>query len=152
MFILIYDLTPLKWMNSKSKFDLWRHRSLRITKTLQKQKIMFMVKKSLLTAKFETVFLKFRSGYTSLRDKRSSDLSQDAVREFVEGDSHKSTHKLMFYLATLQSIICRHSEKIGKVSKLVIWVPHTQNEKLKEHRISIRTRLLLLRQRNYLFL
>ena len=50
-----------------------------------------------------------------------------------------------------QYTICRHLEKMGKVSKLGVWVPHALSEKNKADRLSIATSLLS-RQRNDPFL
>ena len=50
-----------------------------------------------------------------------------------------------------QSTICHHLKKMGKVSKLGVWVPYAFSEKNKADRLSIATSLLS-RQRNYPFL
>ena len=61
-----------------------------------------------ITAKFETVFSKFRSDDSSLRDEPSSgpssDLDQDALRELVECNSHKNTREFALDLNTSQSV------------------------------------------------
>ena len=45
-------------------------------------------------------------------------------------------------LNTSQFAICRHLEKMGKVSKLGVWVPHTLSEKNKADHLLIATSLL----------
>ena len=59
----------------------------------------------------------------------SSDLNQDALKELVECNPYKSTQELVLDFNTFQSTISCHLKKIGKVSKLDIWVPYTLTEK-----------------------
>ena len=66
-------------------------------------------------------------------------------------NTHWSTWELALDLNTSQFTICCHLKKIGKMSKLGIWIPHTLSEKNKENIISIATSLLS-RQRNDQFL
>ena len=94
-------------------------------------------------------FSRFRSSDTFLIDKcrpeRLSDLDQDAFREFVEFNRHKSTQELALDLnLTLL-------EKDQKLSEWSVWVLHDFIENNKEDRISIATSLLS-RQRNNSFL
>ena len=80
-------------------------------------------------------FVKFRSGDTSLKDEprpgRSSDFDTEALKSLVECNACQSTRELADKLNTSQSTICRHLEKMGKVSKLGVWVPHAISEKNK---------------------
>ena len=100
-------------------------------------------------------FVKFRSGDTSLTDEprpgRSSDFDAEALKSLVECNPHQSTLELADKLNTSQSTICRHLEKMGKVSLLSVWVLHVLNEKNKADCLSIATSLLS-RQRNDPFL
>ena len=95
----------------------------------------------------------FLSGDTSLKDEprpgRSSDFDAEALKSLVECNARQSN--LDFKLNTSQSAICRHLEKMGKVSKLGVWVPHAHSRKNKADRLSIATSLLS-RQRNDPFL
>ena len=83
-------------------------------------------------------FVKFRSGDTSLKDEprqgRSSDFDAETLKALVECNARQSTQKLADKLNTLKSIICRHLKKMGKVSKLGVWVSHALNEKNKADR------------------
>ena len=103
---------------------------------------MFMAKGSLLTTKSKTGFQSFVLR-NEPRPGCSSDLDQDALRELVEYNLHKSRWESALDLNTSQTTICHHLKKIGKVSKLGILV--------KENHISIATSFLS-RQRNDLFL
>ena len=85
------------------------------------------------------------------RPGRSSDFDAEALKSLVECNARQSTRELADKLNTSQSTICRHLEKMGKVSKLGVWVPHALSEKNKADRLSIATSLLS-RQRNNLFL
>ena len=80
-------------------------------------------------------FVKFCSGDTSLKDEqrpgRSSDFDDDALKALVEYNPRQSTQELADKLNTSQSTICRHLEKMEKVSKLGVWVPHVLSEKNK---------------------
>ena len=69
----------------------------------------------------------------------------------MECNACQSIWDLAGKLNTSQSTICRHLEKMGKVSKLGVWVPHALSEKNKADRLSIATSLLS-RQRNDPFL
>ena len=72
------------------------------------------------------------SGDTSLKDKSSQGCSLDfdagALKALVECNARHSTREVVDNLNTSQSTICRHLEKMGKVSKLGIWVPHALSE------------------------
>ena len=82
-------------------------------------------------------FSKFRSGDTSLRDKirqgRSSDLNQGALKDLAEYNLHKNTQDLSLDFNTSQSTICGNLKKIGKVTKLGVWLPRNLSEKNKEN-------------------
>ena len=74
------------------------------------------------------------------RLEHSSDLNQATLRELVECNLCKSIQEL----TGSQHILINNlmpQEKIGKVSKLCIGVPHTRSEKDKEDCISIMTSL-----------
>ena len=95
-------------------------------------------------------FVKFCSGDTSLKDEprpgRSSDFDDDALKALLEYNPCQSTQELTDKLNMSQSTICRHLEKMVKVSKLGIWVPHALREKNKADRLSIATSLLYDRE------
>ena len=59
---------------------------------------------------------------------RSSDFDDEALKSLVECNACQITQELADKLNTSQSIICRHLEKMGKVSKLGVWVPHALSE------------------------
>ena len=82
---------------------------------------------------------------------RSSDFDAEALKSLVECNACQSTQELADKLNTSQSAICRHLEKMGKVSKLGVWVPHTLSENNKADHLLIETNLLS-RQRNDSFL
>ena len=104
--------------------------SLRITKMLQKQLSLW--------PKCHYWFSKFHSGNMSLRDEprpgHSSDLDQDALRELVKCNPHKSILELSFDFNIPQSTMCSHLTSI--------WVSHTLSEKYKEDYIFIMSSLL----------
>ena len=100
-------------------------------------------------------FVKFLSGDTSLKDEprpgRSSNFDAEALKSLVECNARQSTRELAGKLNASQSTICRHLEKMEKVSKLGVWFPHALSEKNKADQLSIATSLLS-RQRNNPFL
>ena len=77
-------------------------------------------------------------------------LNQNIWKELVECNPSKSTSEFALDLNALQTTICNHLKKTGKVYKMDIWIPHILSEKNKENHISIATSLLS-RQRNGLF-
>ena len=77
----------------------------------------------------------------------SSDFDDDGLKALVEYNPRQSTRELADKLNTSQSTICRHLEKMGKVSKLGVWVPHALSEEKEADHFSIVTSLLS-RQRN----
>ena len=83
-------------------------------------------------------FVKFRSADTSLKDEprqgHTSDFDTEALKSLVECNAHQSTQELADKLNTSEYTICRHLEKMGKVSKLGVWVPHALSEKNKADR------------------
>ena len=93
--------------------------------------------------------------FWSLKDEprpgRSSDFDAEAVKSLVECNARHSTRELADKLNTSQSAICRHLEKMGKVSKLGVWVPQALSENHKTDRLSIATSFLS-QQRNDPFL
>ena len=97
-------------------------------------------------------FWKFNSDDISLRDEPrpgcSSDLDQNALRKLGEC---RGTQELAHDFNTSQSTICYHLKKIGKVSKLGVWVPHTLSQENKKDHLSVVTSLLS-RQENDMFI
>ncbi|KAG5348093.1 SETMR methyltransferase, partial [Acromyrmex charruanus] len=85
-------------------------------------------------------FAKFRSGDTTLKDGpragRPSDLDDNLLKAMLEQNSRQSTRDIAGRSNTSQSTVCRHLEKLGKVSKLGVWVPHNLSERNKEDRNS----------------
>ncbi|XP_029053578.2 histone-lysine N-methyltransferase SETMAR-like [Osmia bicornis bicornis] len=73
-------------------------------------------------------FAKFRSGDTSFQDEpkpgRSTDVDDNVLKVLVKQNPRQTTRKLADKMRTSQSTICRHLEKLGKVSKLGVWFPH----------------------------
>ena len=119
-------------------------------------KITSVYSQSIITdCQVQNWFSKFHFGDISLKEEprlgHSSDLDQNALRELVECNPHKRTWELALDLNTSQSTICHHLKKIGKVSKLGVWIPHSLSEKNKEDYILIATSLLS-RLKNDLFL
>ncbi|XP_043260411.1 histone-lysine N-methyltransferase SETMAR-like [Colletes gigas] len=91
-------------------------------------------------------FIKFRSEDTTLKDEpragRPSDFDDNLLKAILEQNPRKSTRGIAERLNTSQSTVNRHLEKLGKVSKLGVWVPHNLSERNKEDRMSIATSLL----------
>ncbi|XP_023237751.1 histone-lysine N-methyltransferase SETMAR-like [Centruroides sculpturatus] len=91
-------------------------------------------------------FTKFRSGDFSLKDDerpgRSSDFDDDVLKALIEQNPRQTTRELAEKLHTSQSTINRHLQKLGKVSKLGVWVPHNLSERNKADRRSIAATLL----------
>ncbi|CAK9820139.1 Histone-lysine N-methyltransferase SETMAR [Anthophora quadrimaculata] len=91
-------------------------------------------------------FIKFRSGDTTLKDEpragRLSDFDDNLLKAILEQNPRQSTRGIAERLNTSQSTVNRHLEKLGKVSKLGVWVPHNLSERNKEDRMSIATSLL----------
>ncbi|XP_023244408.1 histone-lysine N-methyltransferase SETMAR-like [Centruroides sculpturatus] len=90
-------------------------------------------------------FTKFRSGDFSLKDDerpgRSSDFD-DVLKVLIEQNPRQTTRELAEKLHRSQSTINRHLQKIGKVSKLGVWVPHNLSELNKADRRSTAATLL----------
>ena len=85
----------------------WEYKNNKIaTETFKK---IFIVDDQgvMIDCKSET-FSKFISSNMIERPEHTLDLNQDALRELVECNLHKSTQELTFDLNTLQSIICCH--------------------------------------------
>lgn len=91
-------------------------------------------------------FAKFCSGDTTLKDEPRaecpSDLDENLLKAILEQNPCQSTRDIAGRLNTSQSTICRYLEKLGKVSKLGVWVSHNLSERNKEDRMSIATSLL----------
>ncbi|XP_043510306.1 histone-lysine N-methyltransferase SETMAR-like isoform X2 [Frieseomelitta varia] len=89
-------------------------------------------------------FAKFRSGDTILKDEpragRPSDLDDNLLKAILEQNLRQSTIDIAGRLNTSQSTVCLYLEKLGKVSKLGVWVPHNLSERNKEDRISYNRR------------
>ena len=79
--------------------------------------------------------VKFRSGDMSLKDEprpgRSWDFDAEALKSLVECSACQSIRGLADKLNMSQTNICHHLEKMEKVSKLGVWVPHALSEKNK---------------------
>ena len=73
-------------------------------------------------------FVKFHSGDMTLKDEprpgHSSAFDAEALKSLVECNACQSTRELADKLNMSQSTILRHLEKMGKVSKLGVWIPH----------------------------
>ncbi|XP_043258594.1 histone-lysine N-methyltransferase SETMAR-like [Colletes gigas] len=91
-------------------------------------------------------FAKFRSGDTSLQDEsklgRSTDIDDSVLKVLVEQNLRQITRKLADKLKSSLSTICRHLEKLRKVSQLGVWVSHNLLEKNKVDRMAVDTSLL----------
>ena len=70
------------------------------------------------------------------------DFDAEALKALVDCNACQSTQELADKLNTSQSTICCHLEKIGKVSKLGVWLPHALSEKNKADDLLIATSLL----------
>lgn len=91
-------------------------------------------------------FIKFRSGDTTLKDElragRPSDFDDNLLKAILEQNPRQSTRGIAKRLNTSQSTVNRHLQKLWKVCKLGVWVPHNLSERNKEDRMSIATSLL----------
>ncbi|CAL1289207.1 unnamed protein product [Larinioides sclopetarius] len=91
-------------------------------------------------------FVKFHSGDMTLKDElragHPSDFVDNLLKAVLEQNPRQSTRCIEERLNTSQSTVIRHLEKLGKVSKLGVWVPHNLSERNKEDRMSIATSLL----------
>ena len=80
--------------------------------------------------------MKFRSGNTSLKDELrpgcSSDFDAEALKSLVQCNACQSTQLLAEKLNTSKSTICCHLEKMGNVSMLGVWVPHSLSDKWQQ--------------------
>lgn len=89
---------------------------------------------------------KFRSGDTTLKDEprvgHPSDFDDNLLKAILEQNPRQSTRGIAERLNTSQSTVNRHLQKLGKVCKLGVWVPHNLSERNKEDRMSIATSLL----------
>ncbi|XP_014609810.1 PREDICTED: histone-lysine N-methyltransferase SETMAR-like [Polistes canadensis] len=91
-------------------------------------------------------FVKFRFGDTSLKDEpragRPSDFDDNLLKTILDQNPRQSTRGIAKRLNISKSTVNRHLEKLGKVSKLKVSVPHNLSEQNKEDRVSIATNLL----------
>ena len=91
----------------------------KMLQSLQRKFVVFMITVSLLTIKSKTGF-QFGSGDMLLRDelgpKCPADHNQNALRELMECNPHKSIKESVLDLSKSQSTICYHLKKIGNVS------------------------------------
>lgn len=95
---------------------------------------MFMVK-------VENWFAKFNFGEMKSKVGHLSNFDDDALKSLVKSNRWKRAQGLIVeILNTLQSTICRHLEKIRKISKLDVWI-------LNKNKSS---ELLINENRNYL--
>ncbi|XP_043258025.1 histone-lysine N-methyltransferase SETMAR-like [Colletes gigas] len=81
--------------------------------------------------------------YDEPRPGRPSDFDDNLLKVILGQNPRQSTRIIAERLNTSQATVNRHLEKLGKVSKLGVWVPHNLNERNKEDRMSIATSLLL---------
>lgn len=90
-------------------------------------------------------FAKFRSGditwKDALRAGRPSDFNDDLLKARLEQNPRHSTRYMAESLNTSQSTVIRHLEKLRKLSKVGVWVPHNLSERNKD-RMSIDTSLI----------
>ncbi|CAK9796133.1 Histone-lysine N-methyltransferase SETMAR [Anthophora plagiata] len=88
-------------------------------------------------------FAKFRSGDISLQYEpkpgRSTDIDDHALKVLMEQNPRQTTRELADKMETSQSTVCCHLEKLGKVCKLDVWVPHALSEKNEADRMAIAT-------------
>ncbi|XP_015185986.1 PREDICTED: histone-lysine N-methyltransferase SETMAR-like [Polistes dominula] len=91
-------------------------------------------------------FVKFRSGDMTLKDepraRRPSDFDDNLLKAVLEQNPRQSTRCIAERLNTSQSTVIRHLGKLGKISKLGVWVPYNLSEQNKEDLMSIATSLL----------
>jgi len=91
-------------------------------------------------------FNRFRAGNETLTDEprsgRPSELDKDELRQLVESDPRLTTRELASKLSCSQSTITRCLEKIGKVPKWGVWVPHLLSAQNMQQRADICTSLL----------
>ena len=110
-----------------------------------------MAKVTSLDGQVWNCFLMFCPGEKSWRDEARprclQQLDQDALRGLVEYNQLKGTRELALHLKISQSSVHCCIKKVGKMSQLGLWVPHTLREKNTGDRISLATR-----QRMYLVL
>ncbi|GFY54691.1 histone-lysine N-methyltransferase SETMAR [Trichonephila inaurata madagascariensis] len=71
------------------------------------------------------------------RARRPSDFNDNLLKAVLEQNLRQSVERYN----TCQSTVIRHLEKLGKFSKLGVWVPHNLSERNKEDHMSITTRL-----------
>ena len=93
---------------------------------------------------------KFRSGDISLEDKdrsgRPSTVDDDRLRVIVENNPRKTVQEIVKELEIDIATVSQHLEAIGKVKKLIKWVPHELNNNQKNLRLEICPSLLTRNQ------
>lgn len=98
---------------------------------------------------------RFRSGDFSLSDAtrsgRPKEVDSEAVRALIESNPRQNVRELAERLAVSKSTIQVELRKLGFVSKLDYWVPHTLTEASRLSRIDV-CDTLRIRQRNSPFL
>ena len=74
------------------------------------------------------MFVKFRSGDFSLKDKprsgRLSEVDVDDIKALIESDRHVTEREIGEKLNLPKSSVHNHIRRLGLVKKLDIWVPH----------------------------
>ena len=100
-------------------------------------------------------FRKFQSGDYELSDRRRSgrpvEIDEEMLQSLVESDPRQTIQELSEKLSSSWSAVQEHLQKIGKISRHGIWVPHQLSENNKIQRITICSSLLT-RQQNEPFL
>ena len=143
------ELKEVKWI-----FDMKCYGSLRMVKTWLKQQRKFLWPRCYCwPSSPKLVFKSSFWWYVILRGALSRihiRCRSSCFMRIGRMQSVQSTRELTLdFNASLSTISC-HLKKIGKVTKLGVWVSHNLNEKHKEDYKSIATSLLS-RQRIYLF-
>lgn len=64
-------------------------------------------------------------------------LTTIGANSVLEQNSHQSTRGIAGMMNALRLTVNHHLEKLGKASKLGVWIHHKLSERNKEHRISI---------------
>ena len=64
---------------------------------------------------------------------RLSEFYDNFLKAIFEQNPPQSAKDIAKRMHASQSTVCRHLEKLGKVCKLRVWIPHNLSEKNKDH-------------------
>lgn len=95
-------------------------------------------------------FQKFKNGDFNLDEGEHSgrpvELDESRLLELIEDDPRRSLRELEELLDRGNNTICRHLHRLGKVSKLGVWIPHELSASQAAMRVNVCMQLLTFKR------